>query len=270
MRSRRNAHLFGGVLIVALLALPAAAQDERTVATPDERAAATQDQPGVGPFTNEEIAGAVAFVKSDPNLGSERKMNMLRWNETGTRSRKQPGWMSWVGGFFSWTMQSARYLMWAALVFLAAWLAVYLTRAYQNREAGAGATDAFVPPTHVRNLDIRPESLPPNIGKAARALWDRGDHRAALSLLYRGLLSRLTHVHKVPIKDSTTEGDCLLLLPGRVPSTTSEYSARLVDAWGGFVYGGSEAPATAIHELCDGFAAALDRAMPKPIQGGAE
>jgi hypothetical protein len=70
VRSRRNAHLFGGVLIVALLAWPAAAQDERTAATPDERAAATQDQPAVGPYPEEEIAGAVAFVKSDPNLGS--------------------------------------------------------------------------------------------------------------------------------------------------------------------------------------------------------
>ena len=263
MRSLSNAGLFGAALIVSLLAaLPAAAQDERAAATQDERAGT--------PYTKEEIAGAMAFVKSDPNLGSERKMNMLRWRESGRRSMKEPGWMSWVGGFFGWTMQSARYLMWAALVFLAAWLAVYLTRAYQNRDTDGGAAEKFVPPTHVRNLDIRPESLPQNIGKAARALWDRGDHRAALSLLYRGLLSRLTHVHKVPIKDSTTEGDCLLLLPGRVTPATSEYSARLVDAWGGFVYGGTEAPANAIHELCDGFAGALDRAMPKPIQGGAE
>ena len=47
--------------------------------------------------------------------------------------------------------------------------------------------------------------------RGCAALWDRGDHRAALALLYRGLLSRLVHVHRVPIRDSSTEGDCLAL-----------------------------------------------------------
>ena len=151
---------------------------------------------------------------------------------------------------------------------LAAWLGVYLTRAIRERQA-APAADQFVPPTHVRDLDIRPESLPANIGAAARKLWDRGDHRAALSLLYRGLLSRLTHVHRMPIQDSSTEGDCLALLAGRVTPKTGDYSARLVGAWQGFVYGGTEAPATEIHALCEEFAAALDRAMARPDGGAA-
>ncbi len=48
-------------------------------------------------------------------------------------------------------------------------------------------------PSHVRELDIRPESLPDDIGAAVRALWLAGERRAALSLLYRGTLSRLVH-----------------------------------------------------------------------------
>ena len=125
-----------------------------------------------------------------------------------------------------------------------------------------------MPPTHVRNLDIRPESLPPNVGAAAKKLWERGDHRAALSLLYRGLLSRLTHVHRVPILDSSTEGDCLSLLPGRVAPKTGDYATRLVDAWRGFVYGGAEAETPAVHALCDGFSAALDRAAARTVGEG--
>ena len=255
MCSRNNGLVFGGALFVVWLAVwPAAAQE----------------QPSEPAFSAEEIAAAVDKVMSDPNLGAERTMSMLRWRDSGRRASRNAGWMSWIAGFFGWTMQSARYLVWAALMFLAAWLGVYLWRAFRNRQDEAGAAEAFVPPTHVRNLDIRPESLPANVGLAARALWDRGEHRAALSLLYRGLLSRLSHVHRVPIKDSSTEGDCLLLLPGRVSPQTSEYSERLVDAWRGFVYGGSGAPASAVHELCDGFAGALDRAVARPIQGGAE
>lgn len=245
--------LVAGLLLVVLLA-----------ATP----AAAQEAAPAAPITQAEITAAVEAVKRDPNLGGERTMKMLQWRQTQQPSKRDLGWLSWIAGFFGWFMQSARYLMWAAIVFLAAWLAIYLLRAFRLRQADA--PDAFVPPTHVRNLDIRPESLPANIGAAARALWDRGEHRAALSLLYRGLLSRLTHVHRVPIRDSSTEGDCLLLLAGRVPPKTGEYSERLVDAWRGFVYGGTEAPAPAIHALCDNFAGALDRAMPRPIEGGAE
>jgi hypothetical protein len=111
--------------------------------------------------------------------------------------------------------------------------------------------------------------LPSNIGAAARALWQRGDRRGALSLLYRGLLSRLTHVHRVPIVDSSTEGDCLVLLSGRVPPPTVEYATQLVDAWRSFVYGGAETPEPAVYALCDGFAGALDRSRERTTPGGA-
>jgi hypothetical protein len=255
VRSRSRSHLPGGALVLFLLTASVSGQE------PD----------ATTPISQEEIDVAVAMVKRDPNLGSERTMKMLRWREPAKTSKKDDSQLLlWVIGFFSWVQQSARYLVWAAVVFLASWLGVYLWRAFSNRPAGDGAADAFVPPTHVRNLDIRPESLPPNIGAAARKLWDRGEHRAALSLLYRGLLSRLTHVHKVPIKDSSTEGDCLSLLAGRVPAKTNEYSSQLVDAWRDFVYGGSETPAPAIHALCDGFSGALDRAVARRIEGGAE
>lgn len=252
MRSRSRSHLFGSALVLLLLTASVSAQEPGATA----------------PISQEDIDVAVAMVKRDPNLGAERTMTMLRWRESGQPSKRDSSSM-WFAGFVGWIMQSARYLMWAAIVFLAAWLGVYLARAFRSR-AVAEAADTFVPPTHVRNLDIRPESLPANIGGAARALWDRGEHRAALSLLYRGLLSRLTHVHRVPIRDSSTEGDCLSLLVGRVPPKTGEYSSRLVDAWGAFVYGGTETPTPSIHALCDGFSAALDRAVARPIQGGAE
>jgi hypothetical protein len=251
--SRNSAHA-AAALLIALLTAAVAAQE-----TP----------PAPPAFSKAEIAAAVTEVKKDPNLGSQRTIKMLRWNQANRRANTNPGWWRWIAGFFSWMSQSARYLMWAGIIFLAAWLGVYLTRAFRHRDQ-ASAADAFVPPTHVRNLDIRPESLPPNIGAAARALWDRGEHRAALSLLYRGLLSRLTHVHRVPIKDSSTEGDCLSLLDGRVPPKTSEYSSDLVHAWQGFVYGGTATASPIIHALCDGFSQALDRAMPRSIKEQAE
>ena len=116
---------------------------------------------------------------------------------------------------------------------------------------------AFVAPTHVQDLDIRPESLPPDIGGAARRLWDRGEHRGALALLYRGLLSRLAHVHRLPVRDSSTEGDCLAL-SARMEAAGRDYAARLIVLWQAAVYGHLDVDTTAVHALCDGFAPALD------------
>ncbi len=160
-----------------------------------------------------EIANALEAVKKDPNLDTEVKVKTLRW--IGTR-KPQPSLRSGrcssgCANSVRWFERSARVLMWAAVAILAVWLATFIIRLVSRRAPRQRSDDGFVAPTHVRDLDIRPEALPPNIGAAARALWDRGKHRAALALLYRGLLSRLVHAYRVPIRDSSTEGDCLEL-----------------------------------------------------------
>ena len=119
-----------------------------------------------------------------------------------------------------------------------------------------------MPPTHVQDLDIRPESLPPDIGAAARELWDRGEQRAALALLYRGLLSRLAHVYEVPIRDSSTEGDCLTLAARKLDAGRLDYATRLVRTWQRAIYGGLSIDDALVHELCAHFDIHL--AQPQP------
>jgi hypothetical protein len=131
-------------------------------------------------------------------------------------------------------------------------------RLVRSRRPSTRSSKRAVTPTHVQDLDIRPESLPDNIGSAARKLWDSGEHRAALSLLYRGVLSRLVHVHNVPIRDSSTEGDCLRLSASRLKEEQRNYVALLIQVWQHAVYGEQQPETAALHTLCDGFAPALD------------
>lgn len=209
------------------------------------------------PIARDEIARAIETVKADPNLNAERTIRWLRWID----EAEQPEQSEWLLGLVRWIAESARVLMWVAAGLLAGLLAFWLIRVLQ---AGTGAAgDAgFEAPTHVRDLDIRPESLPRDIGAAARALWDRGEHRTALALLYRGLLSRLAHVHRVPIRDSTTEGDCLALAAAHLTADRHDYVRRLVRAWQQSVYAGEYAGTDTVHALCDRFGAALDRSDP--------
>lgn len=206
----------------------------------------------------DDIARAMETLEADPNLGVERKVRVLRLvadDEPG-EIRKRPEWAGWLAGLFGWIASSARLLVWIACGLLAAMVAVLLVRLLRahSREHAPGRAAA---PTHVHDLDIRPESLPDDVGAAARQLWDAGEARRALALLYRGLLSKLAHDHRAPVRESTTEGDCVALARGFLPEHASTYAARLVNTWTSAVYGGLM-PATAdVHALCAGFASAL-------------
>ena len=202
------------------------------------------------------IERAMQQVKADPNVATERTIKTLQWKDSNAKPGPRPAWLDWIRDFFRWLDQSARVLVWMVVVGLVSLLAFYIVRTFRSWDDVPGDGD-FVAPTHVQDLDIRPESLPPDIGTAARRLWDRHEHRAALALLYRGLLSRLAHVHQLPIRDSSTEGDCLEIASG-MNAAGRDYAARLIVLWQAAVYGHLDADTVTVHALCDGFAPALD------------
>ena len=243
MRSVREAvaSLAVCVLLTAFAASPTAAQTNNGAA------------PRVVP-TDAEVRRAIETVKADPNLSATRKIKTLRWKDSAApRPTNQPAWIVWIVGLFRWFNQAARVVVWCVAALAAGWLGVFIYRMVRAH-GGRPAADGFVAPTHVQDLDIRPESLPADIGSAAQVLWDRGEHRAALALLYRGLLSRLAHVYRVPIRDSTTEGDCLALAALHLDGRRHSYALRLVRVWQRTVYAHEPADTPLVYDLCNGFA----------------
>ena len=215
--------------------------------------------PGTGASpTPEQIAEAVQSVKRDPNLSGVRQKRTLKW--VGSQQSRPSGPTSlgrWIIELFRWIATSARVLLWVAAALSTGILVVYLVRIAGTR-GKPPKRERFVVPSHVRDLDIRPESLPGDIGGAARALWDAGEQRSALALLYRGLLSRLVHIHGIPIRDSSTEGDCLALTRAGLSQTRFAFVSSLVGVWQHAVYGRKEIDTATIHSICDRFAATLD------------
>jgi hypothetical protein len=230
-----------------LLLVPAIAQEQQS--------AASRESPGA-----QQIVQALEKLRADTSLASERKMRTLNWAdspEEKPRSGELPAWLEWIADLFRWTGESARVLVWVACAVLAGMLVTFLLRLI-GQFGTTPRTERFVAPTHVRDLDIRPESLPADIGSAARSLWDQGHQRPALALLYRGLLSRLAHVHGVPVRDSSTEGDCLRLAESHMSAERAGFVARLIRVWQRAVYGGEQIETGVVHALCDGFAPMLD------------
>lgn len=223
---------------------------------------------GAEPITPEQVAAAADAVHKDPLLGSPKTARTLRWKPGDKPPEPKPPSMPWLVDLVRWMAESARVLMWLLGAAAVGVLLVYLRRWLRLRaeESGGGA---FVLPSHVRDLDIRPESLPDDIGLAARALWLRGEQRAALSLLYRGALSRLVHGHAVPIRAASTEGECVHIASRTLPEASSAFFAQLVGAWQIAVYGAHTPETASVLALCDEFERRLPAAAPSPAAGGA-
>ena len=250
MPSRRDSRPAHAVAAVALTALLAAAPLRAAPAPAGEV-----------PST-ERIEAVVKALKEDPNLGGAHKERILRWvNDKSHKVQHSAAWIGWISGLFAWFAQTSRFLFWGAIAVLAGFLAIFLVRLLRELPRRTAA-DRFTPPTHVRDLDIRPESLPDDIGAAARQLWQDGQGRAALALLYRGLISRLVHVYEVPIRGSSTEGECLALAAPRLDESPQRYASRVISIWQLAVYGGRQPPPEAVFALCDEFADALPARLP--------
>ena len=196
------------------------------------------------------VEAAASAVRADSDLGGIRKERTWRFKkrDSAESTSPDPFWFNLA----RWLAEGGRGLVWllgtaavvAALVTARRWLAVHGDAA---RSRGARL------PSHVRELDIRPESLPADIGAAVRALWLAGERRAALSLLYRGALSRLVHSYAVAIADASTEGDCVRLARAALPAERGDFVATLVSAWQLAVYGDRPLANEQVLGLCDDF-----------------
>lgn len=211
------------------------------------------------PPSRQQVQSAAERVRADPNLPGNKSEKTLRFKNQDKKpedKKKDSDSLGWLKDLVAKVSEGARLLVWALGALALAWLVVGIRRWVKVR-AGGGRHRMAPLPSHIGSLDIRPESLPDDVGAEVASLWQRGQRRPALSLLYRGALSRLVHLHAVPIRNASTEGECVKLSQGRLAPVSLEFFARLVAAWQLAAYGG-RLPATAgVLALCDEFDARL-------------
>lgn len=229
--------------------------------------------------SREQVQRAAEQVRADPNLGRTKHEKVLRFKEFDwssdtpeadkphTKPSEPP---SWLVGFARWLSETGHAIVWVIGAIIVAF--VLATAHRWIRARGEATPDRMLKtlPSHVRDLDIRPQSLPDSIGEAARKLWLRGEQREALSLLYRGTLSRLVHGHAVPIRSASTEGECVQLAQGHVSAECGQFVGDLVQAWQLAVYGARMPESATVMSLCDAFDLRLKAAPAAPAGNGAQ
>jgi len=219
------------VLLLCFVALGAVAQEPPQAQTP---APVVEEKPEIQPLRPEDPARRQVeeLLASDPDFARTKVVKTYRYHPTG----KEPHWLraildtlfgerkapkpqseppkipNWLGPV-AWVVK---------LLLVASLVALVLFLIYRFRNAWTGPApkgEDYVPPEALAGLDIRPESLPPDVAGEALIRFRTGDPRGALALLYRGALAALIHGHHLEIAASATEGDCL--------RATSNLSAEL-------------------------------------------
>ncbi len=118
--------------------------------------------------------------------------------------------------------------------------------------------------TEVGGLDIREESLPADVASAVRALWQQGQQRAALALLYRATLSRLVSRQSLTLHQGDTEGECLAHArsahaAGKLDGASLALADQATTLWLNAAYGARWPAGDTVAALCGNWQAHFDR-----------
>jgi hypothetical protein len=96
---------------------------------------------------------------------------------------------------------------------------------------------SYTPPEIMFGMDLRPESLPDDIGRVSIELLTQGKKREAISLLYRGTLSKLVNSYDLEIHSSFTENECCGEVQNNRPKPEAAFFSSLTSLWVFTAYG---------------------------------
>lgn len=219
--------------------------------TPDARAGAAPDA--------ERAATVIEAVLEHPDFGRPETDTYWKYVGDDQEESEDPGltgaWLDWLldvlQGFMKGVAAVSEVLLWlavgVALAWITSWAVANGRRITAPRRRRVGEPR---PAGRLFDLDVSPASLPADVAGTAAALLDRGDPRAALSLLYRGMLSRFVHEQELPIADSATEGECLALVSRERPPLEHDYFTSLTREWIRMAYAHRVPAGETVRSLC--------------------
>lgn len=98
--------------------------------------------------------------------------------------------------------------------------------------------------------EITAESLPDDIPAEVRRLWQQGQRRSALSLLFRASVFHAVDRYGVRLPSSATEGACVSAVSEQTGGSHAEYFRNVVTAWIWCAYGEREPAEESFLKLC--------------------
>lgn len=209
------------------------------------------DQPVYADTTSERqaIQEQIIRIKEGPDFHRMESRQVLKQREPQKNPQEDDASLDWLwkklrslADLLEGIAGAAELLLWAAVLALILMVALKY-RSWLERFPGFSSLRRrrqYQPQT-LFGMEVSRESLPDDVGQTALALWQTGEQRAALALLYRASLMQLLE-RGVPLKDGSTEQECLHLAQGlerelQLPALSLGYFARLTAVWRELAYG---------------------------------
>ncbi len=156
--------------------------------------------------------------------------------------------LSWLVEVIGFVARIAEVALWVGVVALVMWL-LYTLRLLdladikhrrRRRES----------PREILGLAVSEDSLPGDVAASAMALWNDGEQRSALSLIYRATLTSLINRFDCELTAADTEAECLLKARQVLPRGSVDYLSQLTRAWQFAAYAHALPAEAQFIELC--------------------
>ncbi len=206
------------------------------------------DRISAAPLDPETAHTTVTDVLDQNDFG--KKVTKYHWvSIEKNKPEKESAWAGWWKQFFNtlgelldelgpYIAKPGEVLLWCFFGILIAFLLLrYSHLRLWLFDRLISANQEYTPPEIMFGMDLRPESLPEDIGTACRELLEIGKKREAMSLLYRGTLSSLINYNGLQIRSSYTENECCDEVKKSRPASESVFFNKLTSLWIFIAYG---------------------------------
>lgn len=191
-------------------------------------------------LSSEQAQQSIQQLTKQPPFHNEKVIEKWRFgdpsekNDDSKASFNPPSWLEKLLNHASFILQI---ILWTAVILLSlyllwrypAWRRLFKPK-WRPQTRGNAA-----PVQQLFGLDVSSDSLADDWLNQAEKLWS-SEPRAALSLLYRGLLNHLLEQHALPLSEAHTEGEVLLLMQHLAPAL-QQYSRQLTQHWQNLAWG---------------------------------
>lgn len=121
------------------------------------------------------------------------------------------------------------------------------------------AETTYEKPEVIMGMAVTAESLPQDIEKAITEALEQGQHRLALSLLYRYSLYQLMEQYNLPLQSSHTEQECARIAAAQLPKELYSVFLSLTSLWQQQAYAHRSPEDQRVLQLCQAITQELNR-----------
>ena len=266
-RSVTNSLLFLLVCVCCQFSVPSHLEAAELSSNTPDHILPNVSEPSSGNMTETMLAKAqIIEILNDDKFHQRKMVSGWRLKDVSETSDEIPDWINdvinvikdlinsleWLADFFIHISPFIEYIIWGSVITLIVFVALYYRRTIHRFVQQTRPQESKVSaPTAMFGLDLRQESLPDDIPASVRRLWEEGNQREAVGLLYRALLSTLIHQHGFSFADGNTEGECASIVRHRGIDQLSHYMQRITRCWQQLAYGHLLPEFKQVDSLCD-------------------